>query len=179
MQPGKTIAARRNKPESDSERERVRRSLKKQKILKLLAVVILFGVLVFLSFKAFQGWYDWISRKEEVIEIPKEPTVEVIDDATGRRAETISSRMKEYIANLEEEFTLVGRKIMRVRIPADKARELDVEVEGFSGFIKVSIDRNAAVSAEDSDRMLKYLEAQGITDAQYIDVRIERKGYWK
>jgi len=176
---GKTIAAKRNKPESDSERERVRRSLKKTKIAKVTVVALMIGLLGFLSVRAFREWYEWATTREVVVEIPKEPTVEVIDEKTGQIAKSLSSRTKEYIANLEEEFALKGYNVVRAMIPADKTREVDVVVEGFAGVIKVSVDRNAAVSAEDGARMLHYLESEGITDVSYVDVRVERKGYWK
>lgn len=181
---GKTIAAKRYKPESDSERERVRKSLRKTKILKVSAVVILIGALGFLSVRAFQEWYKWATTRVEVVEIPKEPSVEVIDERTGKRAE-LSTKMKELIADLEEEFTAQGYKVVRARIPADKTREIDLEIEGFSGVVKVSSDRNAAVSAEDGARMLKYVaelaedELPEEGKIEYIDVRVERKGYWK
>lgn len=179
MQTGKTIVKKREKPESDSERERVRKKYKKAKILKVVVVIVLGGGLVFLSARAFSGWYEWISRKEEVIEIAAEPRVEVIDERTGQVMKEMSGRVKEYIVELEDEFAERGYTVTRVRIPADKMREIDLEIEGFSGVVKTSIDRNAAVSAEDGVRMLKYLEERGISEVQYVDVRVERKGYWK
>ncbi|MBQ6396099.1 hypothetical protein IJH89_00765 [Candidatus Saccharibacteria bacterium] len=179
MQTGKTIAKRRERPESDSERERVRKKNRNKKLVAAGAVIVFTGALIFLSVKAFSEWYKWVSKKEEVIIVQREPGVEIIDDLTGRRAEKVSSRVKEFVAELEEEFSAAGRKVVRAHIPEGKMREVDLEVEGFSGVIKVSLDRNAAVSAEDAGRMLKYLEEQGVAGAEYIDVRIERKGYWK
>ena len=41
------------------------------------------------------------------------------------------------------------------------------------------MDRDTAVSAEDAFRMVRYLENQGITEYQYIDVRLPGKAYWK
>ena len=158
MQAGKTIAAKREKVEPDSERERARRVIRKRKILAIFGVVAFGAGLVYLAVMAFTEWIRWISVREEVVTIEPEPNVEVIDERTGKKAESLSSRVKEYIASLEEEFTLVGLKIVRARIPADKMREVDLEVEGFSGLVKVSMDRNAAVSAEDASRMLKYLD---------------------
>lgn len=179
MEIGKTIVRRRERPESDSERERARRSIRRGKVAKVLAVVVFFGAMVFLGVRMFSEWYKWISMKTEVIEIEKEPSVEVIDERTGKVATEMTTRMKEYIANLEEEFMIRGRKVVRASLPVDKVREVDLTIEGFSGVVKVTIDRNAAVSAEDGVRMLKYLEEQGITEVEYIDVRVERKGYWK
>ncbi|MBR3204468.1 hypothetical protein IKF81_02170 [Candidatus Saccharibacteria bacterium] len=179
VEAGKTIAGKRGRPESDSERERVRKKYKKQKILSVFVAIGLGALLIFLAVRAFQEWFRWISNKEEVIVIEREPRTEVVDETTGQSTTKLGSRMKTYIVNLEDEFTNLGYKMTRVRIPADKAREIDVEIEGFSGFVKIYIDRNPAVSAEDAVRMMKYLENQGISEVQYIDVRVERKGYWR
>lgn len=176
---GKTIAGRRARPESDSERERVRKQYRKRKIVSVILIVGFLVAIVYLSVRAFQEWYKWISNREEIVTIEKEPNVEVIDERTGTTTRELSSRIKEYIANLEEEFALLGYNVVRVRIPADKAREVDVELEGVSGVVKVSTDRNAAVSAEDGARMVKYLKEQGVEEFSYIDVRVERKGFWK
>jgi hypothetical protein len=179
MQAGKTIAAKRERLEADSERERARKVIRKRKALAVLAVILLAGALLFLAFRVFQEWVKWVSTREETIVIEKEPSIEVIDETTGKTAEKLGSRVKEYIANLEEEFALLGRKVVRAHIPVGKIREVDVEVENFSGAIKVSLDRSPAVSAEDAVRMLNYLTGQGIGSCEYIDVRIERKAYWK
>ena len=179
MQAGKTIAVKRERLEADSERERARRAIRKRKVIAIAAVILLGGLLLYLAVRVFQEWAEWAAKREEVIIVEKEPSVDVIDESTGKVANGLSSRVKEYVANLEEEFAILGRKIVRARIPIGKIREVDVEVEGFAGFIKISLDRNEAVSAEDAVRMLKYLEGQGISSCQYIDVRIERKAYWK
>ena len=184
MQAGKTIAAKRERVAPDSERERVRRVIHRKKILAMAGVILFAGLLIFLAVKAFQEWVKWATNREEVVIVEREPSVEVIDERTGKvfdgsEERKLSAKMKEYIANLEEEMVAQGRKVTRARIPADKIREVDVEVEGFTGVIKVSTDRNPAVSAEDAARMLKYLEGQGISEVSYIDVRVERKGDWK
>lgn len=181
MQAGKTIGAKRERMAPDSERERARRTIRKRKVISIIAAILLGGLMVYLGVRAVSEWIKWLSNREEVIIIEKEPSVEIISDKTGRLAEEgeVSSRVKEYVANLEEEFVLVERKVKKVHLPVDKIRELDVELEGVSGLIKISIDRNPAVSAEDANRMLKYLEGQGIEAFEYIDVRVERKGYWK
>ena len=179
MQSGKTIVAKRERQESDSERERVRKRTRRGKVVRFLFAVVVVGGMGAMIVKVCFDWIEWARTKEIVIEIEKEPTVEVIDEATGQVAKTLSSRVKELIVNLEEEFSALGYNVVRARIPADKIREVDLEIEGFSGVVKVSVDRNAAVSAEDGARMIKYLEGQGISEVQYVDVRVERKAYWK
>ena len=179
MQAGKTIAARRERPEADSERERVRRTLRKRKVGAVAAVVGLAGMMIYLGVKAFVEWVKWMGEREEVVIVESEPSVEVIDDETGRRAEKVSARVKELIYNLEEEFVLTELKVVRAHIPVGTVREVDVEVEGFTGLVKVSTDRNAAVTAEDAARMIAYLRGQGVESCEYVDVRLERKAYWK
>ena len=179
MQAGKTIAAKRERATPDSERERARRVIRKRKVLAVFFVVAFGATLVYLGVKAFTEWIKWISVKEEVIVVAKEPSVEVIDERTGKRAEKMSTVVREFIADLEEEFAVVGLKITQVRIPVDKLREVDVEIQGFSGVIKVSTDRGAAVSAEDALRMIEYLKREGVESCEYVDVRIERKAYWR
>ncbi|MBQ6130524.1 hypothetical protein IJI72_02460 [Candidatus Saccharibacteria bacterium] len=178
MEVGKTIGREREKPERDSERERVRRKLKKQQAVAILGVLVFLGGLLYLLGRAGAEWYKWISQREEVVEIPREPTIEVIDEQTGKKAEA-SSRVLEYIAEVEEEFSKLGRKVVLARIPEGKIREVDLELEGVSGVVKVSLDRGAGVSAEDGERMLKYLEKEGVAEFSYVDVRVARKGYWK
>jgi hypothetical protein len=179
MQAGKTIAAKREKVAPDSERERARKTIRKRKVLSVIAVIALAGLLIYLGVRAFTEWIKWISTKEEAVVLERTPSVEIIDDTTGKAAEKVSSRVKELVVNLEEEFVLIEHKITRVHIPQDKIRELDLEIEGFSGLMKISTDRNAAVTAEDAGRMIKYLEGQGINAVEYVDIRLERKAYWK
>lgn len=178
MEVGRAIKRGREKPEKDSERERVRKQFKQRQTMAIFGVLLFVGTLLYLLSRAGAEWYKWVTTKEEVIEIPIEPTIEVIDDATGKKAE-VSMRVLEYIAQLEEEFAILGRKVNMARIPEGKIREVDLELEGVTGVIKVSLDRGAAVSAEDGERMLKYLEGQGINEFQYVDVRVARKAYWK
>ena len=179
MQTGKTIAGRRAKPQSDSERERVRKKYRQRKRISVAIVIGLIILLGFLCVIAAQGFLDWNSRRGREEVVIRQPSVEVIDERTGRVTTELSSRTRDYIVNLEDEFSAAGKKINRVRIPADKMREIDLEIEGFPGVVKVSLDRNAAVSADDAVRMMNYLEKQEISEVQYVDVRVERKGYWK
>ena len=90
MQAGKTIAAKRERVEADSERERARRVIRKRKFLAIMAVILLAGLLLFLAFRVFQEWIRWASNREEVVVVEKEPSVDVIDDATGKVAEKMS-----------------------------------------------------------------------------------------
>ena len=91
----------------------------------------------------------------------------------------VTSRMKDYIGQAEVDFRALGLVPVKAVIPAGAIREIDFYLDGKTGFVKTTIDRGTGVSTEDAKRMLDYLESQGITDFEYIDVRLEGKAYWK
>lgn len=175
MRSGRTIAGERERVESDSQRERVRKRAKKRKVLSVCLVLILVIVFSWLGFLGVKNFLETINMKEAETEEKYAPTVEVINEDDG---EKVSGRMFEYIGQIEKDLEDSGRKMTKAILPVGMAREVDLYIEGFPGYIKVSIDRGTAVSAEDVDRMLDYLEEKGIT-AQYVDVRVEGKGYYK
>lgn len=170
-----------------SEREQVRREWQRRRILQIVAALMFVSSLGFLVLRAGRELKVWISEEQmqgtnEKSTEEAQATAIVVDEVTGSTKEDVaksSARLMNTIAELEQSFGERGYKINLVRIPADKLRELDLELEGIRGIIKVSIDRGAGVSAEDADRMIRYLRANGIEEFEYIDVRIARKAYWK
>jgi hypothetical protein len=110
-----------------------------------------------------------------VKENPVEPTVAIIDENAGNN---VSSRVKDFVANLESDVINTSLKIDRVILPANMARELRIYLSGRTEFYKMSIDRGSAVQAEDMERMVKYLDENGITP-EYVDLRVEGKAYYK
>ena len=106
-----------------------------------------------------------------------EPTITIVDeDSVATQA---TSRMREFVARAEECFKEKGYQPEKAVIPSTGIREVRIYLNGYEGFIKMIIDRDPAVSVEDADRMLRYLAEQGASDFKYIDVRIDRKAYWK
>ncbi len=175
---GQTIAGKREKPESDSERARAKKYYQKKKLIATGVVVILGGILVWMSLRAGAEFIKIISRQEEVEEVEINPTIEVIDEATGVTAK-MSARMREFIANLETELRERGLTVTQARIPVGRLREVDLSLAEFTGTFKVSLDRGIGVTAEDIERMIKYLRERGIETVEYVDVRVERKAYWR
>jgi hypothetical protein len=86
--------------------------------------------------------------------------------------------VKDFVANLESDVINTSLKIDRVILPANMARELRIYLSGRTEFYKMSIDRGSAVQAEDMERMVKYLDENGITP-EYVDLRVEGKAYYK
>ena len=79
----------------------------------------------------------------------------------------------------ESDFRDLGYTPLRAVIPAGAIREVDFYLSGWVGKIKMTIDRETAVSVEDADRMLRYLQGINVSEFEYVDVRVEGKGYWK
>lgn len=178
MRSGRAIAGEREKVESDSQRERVRRRAKRKKVFSGIFVAIFVVILVGLAFKGGKSLIETIKNQEETEVVAEvfEPTVEIIDEV-GRGK--VSKRVLEYIGQAEFDFRDLGIEVSRVVLPLGMAREVDFYVEGFSGYIKLNIDRGTAVSVEDADRMLRYLKEEGIESVEYIDVRVAGKGFYK
>lgn len=180
LRSGRTIGERREHLETANERSEARRKVKKHKALRLFFTVIAFLALA----AAIVYFVFFVLRKREeppyepTITVPYSPTVEIIDEDAGSNAK-LSSRLKEYIGQAESDFRELGYTPVKVVRPAGSIREVDFYLEGYTGFIKLITDRPTGVSVEDADRMIRYLKNQGINDFTYIDVRIERKAYWK
>lgn len=124
----------------------------------------------------------WIGKNEPLIEtitVPYAPTIEVVDENIGEMNGQLTARMSEYIGQAEADLRELGYMPTKAVIPSGAIREVDFYLEGYNGRVKMTIDRGAGVSAEDADRMIRYLKGVGKTDFEYIDVRIEGKGYYK
>lgn len=174
MKRGRTIVAERERLETASERMQNREKMRRKRILSVCAVILAIIIVVIVAILIWQILNKHDIRDEANRESDITLTVEVIDE-TGVG---LSNKTKEYIAFLEEDFEDLGYKIKKIVLPQDKSRELLVYLEEKEGYIKINVDRGSAVSAEDADRMMRYLEKQG-SGFEYIDVRIEEKGYYK
>lgn len=176
MRRGRTIVAEREQVESESERMQARRKAHRKKNTAAV-IVLLMGAVLALS--AYLGM-EQLSRKrsegmkEKADDIQIEAQV-IDEDNRGQ----ISTRVKEYIAQLEGDFRDLGYVVSKVTLPTGASREIYVDIEGWEGmFIRVNIERDTAVSAEDASRMMRYL-AEHDLHPSYVDVRIAGKAYYK
>lgn len=178
---GRTIGEKREKLETKNERNLARKQDKKRQarrlIFTILGFVALVALLVFLAF-FFVGSGEPIPISTAKDTTSTEPTIEIIDEDVSAGGK-ITNRMTTYIARAEQDFRDLGYTPVKAVIPTGSVREVDFYLDGHSGFIKTTIDRDTAVSVEDADRMLRYLAEQGTTEFTYIDVRLPGKAYWK
>ena len=178
---GRTIGEKREKLETANERQAARKKDKKKKALRVIATILGFCILIailVLLFKNLTNRSDEPIIPEEDISVDYEPTIEIIDVADSSNNH-ITARMKRYIGRAEKDFRDLGYKPIRAVIPSNSIREVDFYLEEKPGYIKLTIDRDSAISIEDADRMLRYLSERGIEAYEYIDVRIDGKAFYK
>ena len=183
IQSGRTIGERRERLETANERAAARKKDKQKKsfrvfftVLGFLLLITAIGVGIYFAF--FKDNSEPFSS-EATVELSYSPTIEVIDEDASATGGKITSRMSEYIGMVEVDFKSLGYQPIKAVLPSGTIRTIYLYLDGYSGFIKLTADRGSAVSAEDADRLIRYLAAQGTTDFQYLDVRLPGRAYWK
>lgn len=178
---GRTIGERRERLETANERAAARKKDKHKKILRVVFTIIGFIIIALILVGLYFGFHsanDYIAtiNSDDSPEIPK---IEIVDEDSASTDGHLSSRMTEYIDQIVADFRELGLIATKAVIPTGTIREVNFYIEGYTGFIKTTIDRGAGVTTEDAERMLRYLSDQDVTDFEYIDVRIDGKAYWK
>lgn len=173
MKLGRTIVAERERAESDSERMMARKKAHRKQRTSVVIVLLMGAVLALTLYVGVNELNERRNETDEVVEVVIKAQL-VDEDNRGR----ISARTKTYIAQLEKDLRDLGYNMTKVTLPTGMSRELYVDLEGKDGYFKVSLDRETAVTAEDIDRMLRYLEKNGVVP-EYVDVRLEGKAYYK
>ena len=182
IQSGRTIAERREKLETASERAETHKKNRTKQILRIVFTIVGFIAVAFgiIRLAIFFFTPDAARPTPEVINVVPKPTIEIIDEAAGGASTNITSRMRDYIGQAEADFRDLAYNPSKAVIPNGSIREVDFYLDGYKGYIKMTIDRGTAVSVEDADRMIRYLKTLAkIEEFTYIDVRIEGKAYWK
>ncbi len=183
---GRTIGEKREKLKKASERAAEHKKNERKKHFRFGLTVVIFAaavvavaMLLVPVLNQDDSVADPTTDYSTTVVMPYIPTIEVIDEDTGNGVDEISSRMKEYIGEAEADFRELGYVPTKAVIPSGAVREIDFYLEGYSGYIKMIMDRGTGVSVEDADRMIRYLAGIEVTDFAYIDVRVEGKAYWK
>ena len=173
MKRGQTIVAARERIQSESERMLARKKAQRKKIFTVVALGLMLVILILLAVMMAQSW---LKQSDQAVAVPSyEPTVPIVDE---NGLEQIPERVREYAGRVERDLAELGYVLERVTLPSGKSRELYLHLAGRETYVKVSLDRGTAVTAEDVDRGLRYLDAQGLVPG-YLDVRVERRAYYK
>lgn len=172
---GQTIVAERERAESDSERMLARKQLRQKRVRAVISACLMLSILGLLTYLGAKELAGMGKETDLGKATEKKVTAEIVDES-GRGQ--ISSRMKDYIVQLEEDFRALGYTVTKVTLPVATSRELYVDLAGETTYFKVTMDRDAAVTAEDATRMMKYLREKDL-HPEYVDVRVEGKAYYK
>lgn len=181
LKSGRTIAEKREKLEKASERAEAHKKIKQRQIGRMVLTAL--GFLAIAAGLIYIGTF-LVNNPDANPTVATtvasfEPTIEIVDEDATIAGHQISTRMKEYIGMLETDLKELGYTPKKAVIPTGSIREVDFYLDGYTGYLKTIIDRGTGVTAEDADRMLRYFEREGITEFQYIDLRIDGKAYWK
>lgn len=174
MNRGQTIVAEREYAESESERMQARKKLHRKRMRSVVVVALLLVILVLLLYMTGKGYVKEMSPIKSTNEVEYEVKAKIIDEDNRGQ---ISTRMRTYIAQLERDLHDLGYTVTQVVLPTGTSRELYVDLEGQKTYLKVNLDRGTAVTAEDADRVLKYLKERDLQPT-YVDVRVEGKAYY-
>lgn len=177
---GRTIAERTERIETANERAAARKKDKFKKALRIVLTISGFILIILVLLGLYFGFQNAESKLEELNNSSStpNPAIEIIDEDSASST-GLTTRMLEFIDQVSTSLREFGFTPARAVIPINSIREVDFYLDGYSGFIKTTIDRGAGVTAEDTERMLRYLNSIDINDFSYIDVRLSGKAYWK
>lgn len=181
---GRTIGEKREKLETANERAAARKKDKRKNARRIAFVTIGFvvciAILVIIAVFFFKKSDSLLPDLDPSnAQMTYDPTIEIVDEESSATEGKITSRMREYIGQVEYALKELGYTPLKAVIPLNSIREVDFYLDGYEGYAKTVIDRGAGVTAEDIDRTIRYLEDQGTTDFEYIDVRVKGQAYWK
>ena len=181
---GRTIGEARERLETKNERVAARRKDKQKKAFRIsfttfgfivLGIVIIGTGINFISHKISNPEPEPITETTESYQ----PTIEVVDEDASAAKGKITNRMTNYIGQLEHDLRELNYTPVKAVVPSGAIREIHLYLDGYNGYIKATIDRGSAVTAEDTDRLIRYLASQGINDFEYLDVRVPGKAFYK
>lgn len=110
-----------------------------------------------------------------------EPSVQVVDESGIQVSDgqTIASnRFLGFMGRIVGLAKQSGFTVTHVILPRNVTREIDLQIDGISYPVKLSVDRPAGEEIEDMDRAVRWLQAHG-QSPKYLDVRVSRRAYYQ
>lgn len=109
------------------------------------------------------------------------PSVSVVDQSGVQQTAGTAVASTRFLTFVGRTVSLSAKQGMIVKqaiIPQGTTRELEVQLEGYSYPIKLSLDRPVGEQVEDMERAVAYFEIKKQTP-QYIDIRVSGKAFYK
>ena len=174
---GYTIAGE-SRQKRQAELERTRAHKKKQRrnrIAVAIASLLLVALVAAITTVSIHVAQQREEERQAEIEEALTPTVPIIDENASK---SVSTRVTEFVAQLEQAAASYGLTVERVVLPFQKAREVHVYLMNHAEYYKMTIDRGSAVQAEDMSHMVNYLVEHEI-NCEYVDLRVKGRAYYK
>jgi hypothetical protein len=109
------------------------------------------------------------------------PTVQ-IDDESGvgiiQGTAVVSNSFLGFVGRVVQAAKSYGYNVTDAIIPSGTTRQLEIRLQGYSFYVKLSIDRGATEQVEDMSNAIKYFVSKSM-NPQYIDVRVSGKAYYR
>lgn len=173
MRLGRTITAEREKTESESERLKLRTKTQRRRMLMVMTLALGLTLIVGLTVMTVT---NLIAKRRPLVQKPEKIKTELeIRDESG--INYVTERIRDYVGVLERDLKDLGVTTERVVIPEGKTREVDIYLQGREEYYKCHLDRGTAETAEDMERMLRYLKKKDLK-VRYVDVRLKGKAYY-
>lgn len=109
------------------------------------------------------------------------PGVQIIDKSgteTQAGQSVASNRFLGFVGRVVGIAGTKGVTVTEVTIPPATTRQIELRLEGVAYPVKMTIDRPAGEQVEDMTRAIEWLKA-GNKGAQYVDVRVSGKAFYK
>lgn len=175
MKRGQTIVAEREHIESDSERLREQKRLHRKRRNSVICAVLVLLIIAGLLYATGENLFEEYGAGSKEPETEYVLQAQIVDEDNRGQ---VSTRIKNYIIQLEQDFKDLGYTITQVTLPTGTSRELYVDLANEEVYFKVNTDRDSAVTAEDADRVLRYLKENDL-HPQYADIRVAGRAYYK
>lgn len=172
---GQTIAGELEQAEPESERLQERKKVHRKRRRSVIFALLLMSALGALIYMTGKNAMEEYETSGETGEKEYQLRAQIVDEDNRER---ISTRTKEYAAQLEQDLHDLGYTVTQFTLPTGMSRELYVDIDGEEAYFKVNMDRDTAVTAEDIGRVAKYLRERDLHPT-YVDVRVEGKAYYK
>ena len=111
----------------------------------------------------------------------EKPSLNIIDDSgaiVSNGKNVASSSFFSFIGKLVSAANKQGLEVSKIRIPPLSLRQVEVSVKGVSYFARMSTADSAEGQIINFKKAIEYFRAHKISP-NYIDLRIEGKGYYK
>ena len=111
----------------------------------------------------------------------EKPSLNIIDDSgaiVSNGKNVASSSFFSFIGKLVSAVNKQGLEVSKIRIPLLSLRQVEVSVKGVSYFARMSTADSAEGQIINFKKAIEYFGAHKISP-NYIDLRIEGKGYYK